>query len=168
MELQGLMKKAICIIISVSLTGCATMFNGSSQTMSIRSTLDDAKLYVNESYIGKGNGTETFQKKKNYTITARKEGCRDTSVIATKSFDPTTLLGILIDYGIITVLIVDGAATGAWQKFDKTSYLVDPDCSGKQKDLVSPVQVSEQKEDKKVIEPVQPTTNFNEGVIYKK
>ncbi len=115
------------------------MFNGSSQVMSIRSTIDDAKLYVNENYIGKGNGTETFQKKKQYTITARKEGCRDTNVIVTKSFDPTTLLGILIDWGIISILIVDGACTGAWQHFDKTSYLVDPDCSNGKAEAVAPV-----------------------------
>ena len=46
----------------------------------------------------------------------------------TKSFDATTLLGVLIDWGIISVLLIDGAATGAWQDFDQTSYVVDPVC----------------------------------------
>lgn len=154
MKLHGAAKTVISLVLVVSLAGCATMFNGSSQVISIRSSMDDAKLYVNESYIGKGNGTETFQKKKNYTITARKEGCRDTSVVAAKSFDPTTLLGILLDWGIISILIVDGAATGAVQKFDKTSYLIDPDCSGKAVESVNPVQGSVQKEDKKESETV--------------
>ena len=90
--------------------------------------MPDAKLYVNETYIGQGNGTETFRKKGVYTITARKAGCRDTSIVPQKSLDPTTLLGILIDWGIITILIVDGAITGAWMKYDKTGYLIDPDC----------------------------------------
>ena len=58
----------------------------------------------------------------------RKDGCTDSSVPVTKSFDATTLLGILIDFGIITVLLIDGAATGAWQDFDQTSYVVDPVC----------------------------------------
>ena len=129
MDLLKMFKLGLCLVFLVSTSGCATMFNGSSQVMSIRSTMNDAKLYVNESYIGQGNGTETFRKKGQYTITARKEGCRDTSVVASKSFDPTTLLGILIDWGIISILIVDGAATGAWQHFNKTSYLIDPDCS---------------------------------------
>lgn len=157
MELLNIIKKATCIILSISLVGCAAMFNGSSQTMSIRSTMPDTKLYVNEAYIGQGNGTETFRKKQNYTITARKEGCRDTSVVATKSFDPTTLLGILIDYGIISILIVDGAATGAIQKFDKTSYTVDPDCMSESALAVQPASATQP------VQPApaaQPTTNF--------
>ena len=162
MELQSVMKKAICIILSLSLAGCATMFNGSSQVMSIRSTMDDAKLYVNETYIGTGNGTETFRKKKDYTITARKAGCRDTSVIATKSFDPTTLLGILLDWGIISILIVDGAATGAVQKFDKTSYLIDPDCSGKLVEAVQPAAPAQ------AVQPVQTTVTGNGGSVNSK
>ena len=106
MGILKLFKVFLCVVFLVSTSGCATMFNGSTQVMSVRSTMSDAKLYVNEGYIGQGNGTETFKKKGQYTITARKEGCRDTSVVATKSFDPTTLLGILIDWGIISILIV--------------------------------------------------------------
>ena len=167
MRLSRTIKAVLCTVLSVSLAGCATMFNGSTQVMSIRSNMDDAKLYVDETYIGKGNGTATFQKKKNYTIRAKKEGCRDAVLIPTKSFDPTTLLGILIDWGIISILIVDGAATGAWQKFDQTGYTIDPDCSGGNAAPVNPVQADVKKEDKKA-EPVQSTTNFNGGTIYKK
>lgn len=145
-------------IVSVSLTGCAAMFNGSSQVMSIRSNIDDAKLYVDESYIGKGNGVATFQKKKSYTIRARKEGCRDGILVPSKSFDPTTLLGILIDWGIISILIVDGAATGAWQKFDQTGFTIDPDCSPKSDEAVTGVKQ----------EVVTPVVQGNGGSINKK
>ena len=164
MKLPRIINSVLCVTVAISLTGCATMFNGSSQVMSIRSTIDDAKLYVNETYIGKGNRTETFQKKKNYTIRASKEGCRDTNVIVSKSFDPTTLLGILLDWGIISILIVDGACTGAWQHFDKTSYLIDPDCSnGKD---AAPVAAAVQAQP--ASQPAQPTTNFNGGNVNKK
>lgn len=170
MGIYKVLKAILCVVLSVSIAGCATMFNGSSQVMSIRSTMDDAKLYVNENYIGKGNGTETFQKKKQYTITARKEGCRDTNVIVTKSFDATTLLGILIDWGIISILIVDGAATGAWQHFDKTSYLIDPDCSnGKDAPLGQGIEVKTvQTQPAPASQPAQPATNFNGGSVNKK
>ena len=110
-------------------TGCASMFNGSSQQVSVRSNVDGAMLYVNEGFIGKETGITTFKKKKEYNIVARKEGCTDASVQASKSFDPTTLLGVLIDFGIITVLVVDGVGTGAWQQFDQTSYVLDPVCA---------------------------------------
>jgi len=36
---------------------------------------------------------------------------------------------LLIDWGIITILLVDGVGTGAWQQFDQTSYVIDPQCT---------------------------------------
>ena len=125
------MKKVFLIttIISMLTTGCAAMFNGSTQVVNIRSNNPDAKLYVNEQYMGRENAVYTFKKKENYVIRAEKEGCKANVVTPEKSFDPTTLLGVLIDWGVISILIVDGAATGAWQQFTSTSYVVDPECS---------------------------------------
>ena len=117
------------IAATITISGCATMFNGSSQQVGIRSNVDDVKLYVNEQYIGKGNGVTTFKKKKDYTITARKSGCEAVTIPVSKSFDATTLLGIFIDLGIITILVVDGIGTGAWQQFDQTTFIIDPKCS---------------------------------------
>jgi len=128
------MKKYIAIavvvsLVSSSLSGCAAMFHGSTQQVAIRSNVPGTELFVNEAYVGKDNGVTTFQKSKNYMVTARKAGCTDTTVPASKSFDAITLLGILIDWGIISVLLIDGAATGAWQQFDQTSYVIDPRCA---------------------------------------
>lgn len=121
----------MCIILTITTAGCATMFHGATQMVSVRSNVEDAKLYVNEAYIGKGTGVTTFYKNKSYTIVARKAGCSDGTAIPTKSFDAVTLLGILLDFGIISILVVDGACTGAWTQFDQTSYVVDPQCPEK-------------------------------------
>ena len=128
------MKKylAMAVVVSLassSLSGCATMFHGSTQQVAIRSNVPGTELFVNEAYVGKDNGVTTFQKNKNYMVTARKAGCTDTSVPAAKSFDAITLLGVFVDFGIISLLLIDGAATGAWQQFDQTSYVIDPRCS---------------------------------------
>ena len=120
---------AVVVLISSSLSGCAAMFHGTTQQVSVRSNVPGTELFVNEAYIGKDNGVTTFQKRKNYMITARKAGCTDTTVPASKSFDAITLLGLFIDYGIISILLIDGAATGAWQEFDQTSYVIDPRCA---------------------------------------
>lgn len=125
------MKKILTPILAASFlfsTACATMFNGLSQTVNILSNDTEAKIYVNEEYMGKNNAVYTFKKKENYVLKAEKAGCKTTTVIPQKTFDPTTLLGIFVDWGIISILVVDGAATGAWQKFNQTSYVVDPDC----------------------------------------
>lgn len=131
--------KAILLSSLGIMSGCAAMFNGSTQQVSVRSNEDDAKIYVNEAYIGKENAVTTFRKKENYVIRVDKEGCESVSVPATKSFDATTLLGIFIDYGIVSILLIDGAATGAWKKFDQTSYVVDPNCDAKMGEAAEPV-----------------------------
>ncbi len=128
------MKKYIAMtvaasLVTSSLSGCAAMFHGSTQQVAIRSNVPGTELFVNEAHIGKDNGVTTFQKNKNYMLTARKAGCTDTTVPASKSFDAITLLGAFIDFGLITILVVDGAATGAWQQFDQTSYVIDPRCA---------------------------------------
>lgn len=108
--------------------GCASMINGTSQNISVSATERDAKLYMNGEYIATGNGIATLKKKEDYILTAKKDGCTDTSVPVSKSFDPTTLLGILIDFGIISMLVIDGAVTGAWNKFDRTNYTLEMRC----------------------------------------
>ena len=85
----------IAINISLSIVSCAEMFNGTTKQISIRSNEEDTKLYVNEAYIGKNSGVSVLKKKEDYSIRASKEGCDDTVVLVTKSFDGTTLLGIL-------------------------------------------------------------------------
>ena len=116
-------------LVSSSLSGCATMFHGPTQQIAVRSNVPGTELFVNEAYVGKDNGVTTFEKRKNYMVTARKAGCTDTTVPASKSFDAITLLGIFLDFGIVSILMVDGAGTGAWQQFDQTSYVIDPRCT---------------------------------------
>ena len=111
------------------LNGCAAMFNGSSQQVSIRSKDPQAKIYVNDAYLGDGNVVTTFKKKEKYTIRVEQDNCEAVTMPVSKSFDATTLLGLFIDFGIVSILVVDGVGTGAWQQFDQTNYIVDAQCS---------------------------------------
>ncbi|MCM2680666.1 hypothetical protein [Echinimonas agarilytica] len=79
-----------CLVTTSLLSGCASMFSGTTQTVNIRSNDDDAKLYVNEQYMGKQSTVYTFKKKENYVIKSEKEGCRTNTVVPEKKFDPTT------------------------------------------------------------------------------
>lgn len=122
------MKKLFCLFIALfMLTGCAAMFSGTSQEVSIRSKSPNAKIYVNERYMGQGQVLTSFKKKEEYTIRVEENGC-ESVIPVSKSFDATTLLGIFIDYGLVSILVIDGAATGSWQEFDQTNYLVDAEC----------------------------------------
>jgi len=124
-----IMIKSILIGVSLLiLSGCAAIFKGTSQEVSIRSNDNAAKIYVNDVFMGKGSTRTVFKKNKNYTIRVEQKDCTATTVSASKSFDPITLLGVLIDYGIFTVLVVDGLGTGAWQEFDQESFVIDAQC----------------------------------------
>ena len=104
------------------------MFNGSKDTVTVRSNEEGVKIYLNESYLGKNSAITTINKKDDYVIRVSKKGCVDKMVPVTRSFDPTTLLGIFIDLGLITILIIDGVATRAWHKADQTAFVLDPEC----------------------------------------
>ncbi len=122
------MKKLAVLLTAIILTSCASMFSGTEQDVSIRTQDKDAKIFVNEKYVGTGNVHYTFKKSRDYVIRAELGDCRSIPVKPTKSFDPTTLLGILIDYGIISILLIDGAATGAWQDFDQDNFQLEVEC----------------------------------------
>ena len=63
---------------------------------------------------------------KDHTIVAKKEGCLDATAETGWSFDPRSLLGVFIDFGIITIP-VDFAIGGAMAT-DPTTYTVSPVC----------------------------------------
>jgi len=127
-NMKNIIKIYTLIATSITLFGCASMFNGTSQELHVRSNDDNVKFYVNEVYIGKGSAVTTLKKKNEYTIIAKKEGCDLVTQPIAKSFDGTTLLGLFIDLGIVSILLIDGAATGAWQEFDQTNYVIDLNC----------------------------------------
>ncbi len=119
------MKRLLMVFIAIfTLSGCAAMFNGTSEQVNIRSKNPTARIYVNSQYLGDGSVITSFKKNKNYTISVEEDNCSTVTIPVTKSFDATTLLGVFVDFGIVSILVVDGVGTGAWQKFDQTSYMV--------------------------------------------
>jgi hypothetical protein len=108
--------------------GCALMFHGKSDQIRIQSQSSDAMLYLDGVQIGKGTATATVQRGQTYTISAKKNGCSDSSPIQTGSkFDEISLLGILIDWGLISMLLVDNLS-GAMRKTEPIAYTVSPIC----------------------------------------
>lgn len=118
-------------MIAIVNSGCATMFNGSSANITVRSEEPGAKIYVNEAFVGTGSATVSVPKKGNSSIRVAKEGCTDQTQAMGKRFDPTSLLGIFLDWGIFSMLIVDGAATGAISDIEPKNYVVNPSCPNK-------------------------------------
>jgi hypothetical protein len=122
-------------IVSVALftllfSGCATVIKGTNDDVSINSLEDNTVIYVNGVARGKDTAFVNLSKGKEYTIRAEKEGCQAATATTGESFDATSLLGILIDFGIITIPI-DLISGAAW-KIQPSTYTVTPICAGAQ------------------------------------
>ncbi len=115
----------------LALTGCAAMFTGTSDNITIKTESKDTSIFVNNQLVGKGDAHFTVARKDlgNTTISVNQEGCRPAYMQVNGSFNVVTLLGLFVDYGIITILVVDGIATGAWQKVQQQHYYLNPICS---------------------------------------
>lgn len=124
------MKKSILIML-LFLTGCASMFSGTKETIIMRSEEKETRFYLNNEYIGEGSAVATLSKKKlaDSEIRATKPGCKDTVRKIETKFDPTTLLGCVLDLCIVTVGVIDWGMTGAVREAAQTSYFITPVCT---------------------------------------
>lgn len=128
------MKKLIAVILCMSFltTGCATMFHGTTDTLYVRSEEPNTRFFINERALGTGTSAIAVVEKKNMStsiLRAEKANCNSrTTPIATK-FDSMSLLGILIDWGIISILVVDMGINGATTRAAQTDYILTPECT---------------------------------------
>lgn len=116
------------MVLAIQITGCAAMFHGTSDQITIQSPDPEAKIYLDNFLVGKGTAMASVKRNTQHTIVAKKDGCADNLVQTQTAFDPVTLLGVLIDWGIISILVVDWGVTGAMWKTDPLVYHPNPIC----------------------------------------
>ena len=117
---------ALIAVVALGLTGCASVIKGSNETISVNSVEKGTTIYVDGAARGLDTASVSLKKGKTYNIRAEKEGCEAASATTGESFDPISLLGILIDFGIFTIPI-DMISGAAW-KIEPTTYTVTPIC----------------------------------------
>ena len=101
------MKRLICVVVIISFigSGCATIFCGKYQDVSVNTDPEGAEVYVDRHKKGVTPIELEIPRKKNATIKLKKEGYRDEFVLIKQRINPlcylSYLLGpiILIDYG---------------------------------------------------------------------
>jgi len=122
---------SLVVMIMFFVSGCASIFHGTKDTIYVRSEEPDTQFYVNNRDIGKGTSANTTISKDTIDLAvlrAEKKGCNTKSTRIETQFDALTLLGVLIDFGIISILFIDWAATGAVTRAAQTDYILTPDC----------------------------------------
>ena len=119
-------KDLLVPVLAAALTsGCASIVNGTNDSVTISAPADTA-VYIDGQKTGTGDVTASLKRGKTYIVSAQKEGCRSANVETSTSFDKTSLLGILIDFGIISIpldFIIGGA-----REIDPKIYSVEADC----------------------------------------
>lgn len=120
------MKKLIAALCVFQLVGCASIIKGGSDTVTVNSLEKGTTLYVDGAPRGLDAAAVSVKKGKPHSLRAEKDGCQAVTGDTTESFDPTSLLGILLDLGLISIPI-DLISGAAW-KVEPTTYTLTPIC----------------------------------------
>ena len=122
------MKKiALIVALAILSTGCSTIIKGTTETISVNSLEKGTVISVDGAPRGVDAASVSLKKGKTHSLRAEKPGCSSVTTETTETFDPTSLLGILIDFGIFSIPI-DLMSGAAW-KVEPTTYTLTPICT---------------------------------------
>ena len=117
------------VALAMASSGCSTIIHGSHDQVKIYSKEAGSSLYVNNKEVGKDSVEVPLRRGKISELRASKPGCEDARANSDVFFDATTLLGIFIDLGIVTV--TTDIATGNAYRVDPLEYELNPQCPNK-------------------------------------
>lgn len=113
-------------------SGCATIFHGSTDAIEIKVDKPGAKVFINQVPIGVATPDQSLRaeipKRGNVIISIEHESCKTEEYKINRTIDPVTFLGLLIDGGIFSILVVDILGTNAFVKADQTYFEFELDC----------------------------------------
>lgn len=111
-----MIKNVLLVILLLMLSGCATIVNGTKQTISFMSEPSGAEVTVGGEFTSRTPAALPLSRGKDYTAIFKKEGYESQTVIIKSSFDHVmkATLGNIWNY-ILPGLIVDAASGGAYE-----------------------------------------------------
>lgn len=119
-------KTLICLLLITQLSGCASMFSGSEQQVSIK-THPDAEIYIDDRFAGNGHTQKKLRRDEPHIIRVTKGTCEQTYTTQAK-FNKTSLLGLFLDVGLISIP-VDFITGAAWD-IHPNRFIMQPKCMG--------------------------------------
>ncbi len=104
--------KLLSVLISlVFLSGCASMFSGSRQLVTIK-TDKNTEIFINDRYAGKGYSKRKLARDETHIIRLESGTCTQ-SITTQAKFNKASLLGLIIDLGFVS-LPIDFMSGAAW------------------------------------------------------
>ncbi len=109
---KTIMKAFIVGCLCVLTLGCASVMNGTQQDVTIR-TAADTEIFVNEKFAGQGVAKLNLARDEQHSIRVSKPGCVDKALQTQPEFNKTSLLGVIVYFGLFTIPI-DFFTGAAW------------------------------------------------------
>ena len=109
-------KIVACVLISLYLSSCATLFKGTTDEVRFDSVPQRAQVFINGTFMGETPISFKLECKKTYVIEFRKEG------YSPRTYNITNHVGagwIILDVLAGLVGVIVDAATGAWYSLDQ-------------------------------------------------
>ncbi len=120
----------IIIILALQSFGCARLSDSTTDHIRVQSLDPEARLYVNNQFIGKGSGTATVKRDQASTIMAMGSGVYATAIQYTGSrFNPTSLRDYVNGAPLLAILADNTGVTQDVGKIFPQTYMVTPVCS---------------------------------------
>ena len=116
--------KLIIVTLLALLTGCASMFNGAEQQVSIK-THPDAEIYIDDRFAGNGYAQRMLTRDTTHVIRVSQGSCEQTYITQAR-FNKTSLLGLFVDAGLISIP-VDFVTGAAWNIYPDR-FIMQPEC----------------------------------------
>jgi len=116
--------KYLVISLTVLLSGCASMFNGNQQQVSIK-THPDAEIFIDNRYAGNGQTQKWLNRDSTHVIRVTQGECEQ-SYTTQARFNKTSLLGLFLDLGLISIP-VDFITGAAWDIYPNR-FIMQPEC----------------------------------------
>jgi uncharacterized protein YceK len=110
---------ALCVLLLLLLSGCASIVSGTKQEVSFQSTPDSATVTVNGRVLGKTPFTNQLDKKADQTVVFTKDGYKPVVMQLTTSLDPWFWGNIVL--GGLIGSTVDGIS-GAVNQYAPSQY----------------------------------------------
>lgn len=109
------------LVILLSITGCATIFDGDTQLVTFNSTPSGAQVFVDGQLLGVTPVTASVKRKKGAVLTVKKEGYASQTIPMATTMN-MTFLGNLVTGGAFGT--TTDSASGAINKFEPGQYMV--------------------------------------------
>jgi PEGA domain len=119
--MKRLLSFVVVAVLLVSFSGCATIFRGPNQQVSLNASMAGAEVFIDGQKVGVTPLKLSLKTDKQYTVTFKKAGFKDTTYRLTNRVG--TLWVVLDVLSGLIPLIVD-ISTGAWYEFETTDVNV--------------------------------------------